>query len=187
MSTSILSRGEGRQFQKNWLHRPMHLTCKTKQAQTHTHASEHGHVCIQITHAHTHNQEWTFYCVKCVKVHHWKLWLSWDGYCFRSSENTSMITVTYLSLSLSRVQWCVLWPLYSCTGGVWWKRPPSSAIRKLWFSVSYRLYLWMELCRCCLQWLWQTDNLSLRKSRIQRETCSPRVNIWEPQTQANVS
>lgn len=98
--------------------------------------------------------EWTFYFVKCVKVHHWKLWLSWNGYCFRSSENSIMITVSYLSISisLSRAQWCVLWPFYSCTRGVWWKRPPSSAIHKLWFSVSYRLYLWMKLCQCCLQW-----------------------------------
>ncbi len=51
-----------------------------------------------------------------------------------------------------------------------------TATRKLWFSISYRLYLWMKLYRCCLQWLWQTDNLSQRKSRIQWETCSLRVS-----------
>lgn len=103
----------------------MRLTCKTDQAQTPPILVNTA--CLYPDNTHTHNQEWTFYCVKCVKVHHWKLWLSWDGYCFRSSENASMITVTYLSLSLSGAQRCVLWPLYSCTGGVWWKRPPESS------------------------------------------------------------
>lgn len=62
-----------------------------------------------------------------------------------------------------------------------------TATRKLWFSISYRLYLWMKLYRCCLQWLWQKDNLSQRKSRIQRETCSLRETIWEPETPPNAT
>lgn len=128
----------------------LRLSCKINQAQS---CWTQLGLCPKNTRRHKPGS--TFDCIKCVKVYQWKVWLSWDRFEFRSSENTAVIAVTP-SLSLERSDAC-----YNCvmnTSSLQYK----ALIQRFTLSVNQALSVLFTVTESC---------------RITSHTAC--VNVWE--------